>query len=513
MKRFLNLLFSKLAFGLLFTFIQFSWVVVMLYVATVWTEVINIGFHILSVIVALYVIRKTPKPYFKISWIFLILFFPVFGCPCYYVYGRNGVSKNKQLQMRSVLSQSKEYRQEDTELKELMHTMSTTAWMQSKYITDFAGYPLCPEHESEYFSSGESVFPRILEDIDRAKKYIFLEFFILEPGVMFDTVVDHLEKKAKEGVHVRLIYDDVGCNQTLPRKYYRKLQAKGIHCACFNPLSPLLSTFMNNRDHRKILSIDGMIAYTGGINLADEYINEIKRFGYWKDAAIRVTGEAAWSFTVMFLEMWQYIVKGSAEYERFIPDKKEYQELSPHTGGFLQPFCDSPLEHEDVGENVYLNMIYQANQYVYIFTPYLIISWEMIKALVNAAKCGVDVRIVTPGIPDKKTVYWLTQSNYEVLIRGGVKIYRFTPGFIHSKCLVSDDKYAVVGSINFDFRSFYLHFECGVFLSQAKAVMSVKEDALKTFEESELVSIEDCEERGFIRQMLLSILQLFSPLL
>jgi cardiolipin synthase len=292
------------------------------------------------------------------------------------------------------------------------------------------------------------------------------------------------------------------------------MRDKGIACAGFNPFRPLLSIVMNHRDHRKITVIDGRIAYTGGFNLADEYINVKEKHGYWKDAGIRLTGSCVWSFTSMFLEIWDYTMGTREDYDRYrntslLTEEPEDDEER----GFVQPYSDSPLDHEDVGENVYLHLIQHAQKYVYIFTPYLIIGSEMKTALVNAAKCGVDVRIVVPAIPDKKMVYLLTQADFAHLIKGGVKIYKYTPGFIHSKCFVVDDVHATVGTINLDYRSFYLHFECGAYLYRAKAVTQLKEDAIRTFEESHEVTLEECQNRLLIVRIFMGGLRLFAPLL
>ena len=334
---------------------------------------------------------------------------------------------------------------------------------------------------------------------------------------MLDAIVEILAQKAKEGVDVRFMYDGIGCIQTLPNKYYRYLQEKGIKCACFQPFRPLMSIIQNNRDHRKITVIDGRVAYTGGMNLADEYINARVRFGYWKDAAIRLTGECVWSFTSMFLELWDYILKTESDYTFYRATSMEkhrlQEKIHADEKGFVQPYTDSPLDHEDVGENVYLNMISRAKKYLYIFTPYLIIGSEMRTALVNAAKSGVDVRLVVPGIPDKKLVYFLTQSNFPYLIKNGVKIYTYTPGFIHAKCFVCDDEIATVGSVNLDYRSLFLHFECGVFMYRSKAVMQVKEDCLRTFEESEEMDVSFCRRRRLPVRMVQSLMRLFAPLL
>lgn len=396
-------------------------------------------------------------------------------------------------------------------VKEDLYNRDIYAYKQSSYISNWAPYPPYYEEETTYFSCGEELYPMFLEDLKNAKEFIFLEYFIVAPGLMFDSILDVLEQKVKEGLDVRLIYDDFGSLNYLPRKFYRQVESRGIKCVCFNPFRPVLSVIMNNRDHRKICVIDGNVAYNGGINLADEYINEQKRFGYWKDTAIRITGNSVWSFTTMFLGMWSYITKQEEDYLKY---KKEIPITSPcPQKGIIQPYGDSPLDKEDVGEIVYMNMISQAKRYVYIFTPYLIIGSEMQECLMNAAKSGVDVRIVVPGKPDKKIVYLLTESNFAPLIKAGVKIYKYTPGFIHAKCFVVDDEIATVGTINLDYRSLYLHFECGTFMYKTSTVLDVKKDALETFKHSRIVSYEDTRERFFLGRVFLMILNLFAPLL
>lgn len=509
MKRITKFLNSKLAIGLLIILMQLAWIIYMVYYATEKFSVFNTILRIGALILALFVISRDIKPINKLSWVFLILCLPIFGCPCYYLFGRSELTKRTRKRMEAVARKSAPYRKQEPEVKERLCAEDDYAFMQTEYISNYGDYPLFFEDDSTYYACGEEMFPQLLEDLKNAKEFIFLEYFILEPGKMFETIVDILEQKVKEGVLVRLIYDDFGCISTLPHRYYKILQDKGIHCGAFNPFRPFLSIIMNNRDHRKILVVDGKVAYTGGINLADEYINAIERFGYWKDSALRLTGACVDSFTTMFLDMWNYIVKDQEDYTRFLGRCK----LGSKTGGYVQPYADSPLDKEDLGENVYMNMITHAKKYVYIYTPYLIIGTELSRALTNAAKSGVDVRIITPGIPDKKLVYQLTQSNYENLIRGGVKIYQYKPGFLHSKCFVVDDKYAAIGTVNMDFRSFYLHFECGAFLYKAKAVEQLKQDVIRTLMESEQISIDFFENKNFIMQLYLSILYLFSPLL
>lgn len=289
------------------------------------------------------------------------------------------------------------------------------------------------------------------------------------------------------------------------------LRRRGIRCEVFNPLMPIATVLLNNRDHRKITVIDGHTAFTGGLNLADEYINKKERFGYWKDTGILLHGEAVWNFTMMFLQTWSVLADEKVEYEKYRPS--EWHEELFEDDGFVQPYGDTPLDHETVGENVYLNIINRAKEYVYIFTPYLIPDNEMITALRLAAKSGIDVRIVTPGIPDKKLVFLLTQSYYDTLIRAGVRIFEYKPGFLHAKSFVSDDKTAVIGTINLDYRSLYLHFECGVWMHQSEAVLQIKEDAMALFKECREITAEDCAKKNIAKRFWQSILRLFAPLL
>lgn len=513
MKKVLNRLFSRLFLTGIAMLLQLGWIAYTLYAASEVNPTFNVCLRILSVVVALYVVYKHIKTYNKLSWVFLILFLPILGVPCYFLFGRADMTKKVREQHHTIMDMVAPLRTRSEQVERQLEADNPEAATQSAYIQNAGRYPVYMEKDSKYYKSGEEMFPDMLEDLKKAKKFIFIEFFIMEIGSMFNSVVDILEQKAKEGVHVRLIYDDMGCVDKLPPRYYKVLQSKGIHCAGFNPFRPFLSIIMNNRDHRKILVVDGEIAYTGGVNLADEYINEIERFGYWKDAAVRLTGDCVWSFTSMFLEMWSYITQGTEDFNKFKVVSNDNTALIEAGKGYVQPFGDCPLDKNCIGETVYLNLINHARKYVYIFTPYLIPDEELSTALVNAAQAGVDVRIVTPAIPDKKMVFLVTQANYEHLIRGGVKIYQYTPGFIHSKCFVVDDEYASVGTINMDFRSLYLHFECGTFMYKTESVMQVKEDALETFAVSKQISLEECENKNFFFQLFLSVLRLFAPLL
>ena len=378
----------------------------------------------------------------------------------------------------------------------------------SRYVAKFGPYPAWKDTAAHYFSCGEEMYPQLLADLDKAEKFIFLEFFILRSGKMWNGVEQILRRKAAQGVDVRLIYDDFGSLLGLPADFIVHMERAHIRCIPFNPVVPLLSLVMNHRDHRKIVVIDGTVAYTGGVNLADEYINAEQRFGYWKDAALRVEGDAAWNFTVMFLNFWNAFRPSETDYDAFRPMPL----VTPVSDGIVQPYADSPLDEEPMAETVYLNILAQAQRYVYIYTPYLAVGEEMLDALKNAAKRGVDIRLVLPGIPDKKLVFRLSRSYYLPLLRAGVRIYEYTPGFLHAKCWVSDDVTAVVGSINMDYRSLFLHFECGVLLQKNSQVAVLRDDVRATLPQCREIQVTECRT-SLPGTVLDSVLRLLSPLM
>lgn len=325
---------------------------------------------------------------------------------------------------------------------------------------------------------------------------------------MWNSILEILEEKVKQGVDVRVMYDDLGSMATLKEKYSKELEQKGIKCIVFNKLNPIAGVIMNNRDHRKILVIDGKVAFSGGINIADEYINAIVKHGHWKDNAIKISGDAVWNYTVMFLTMWNAFRNEDSDFFKYKYDFKD-KHLS---NGYVAPYAETPLDDDATGEDIYLNIINQANHYVYIFTPYLIIDTDMINALALAAKRGVDVRIVIPGIPDKKIVYTLSESYVELLVKEGVKVYRYTPGFVHSKVFVSDDTVATVGTINMDYRSLYLHFECGAYLENVDVIKDIKDDLVETIEESKEISRKEATP-NLIKGVWQALLRLVAPLM
>lgn len=511
MKKFLKFIFSRLVFVGLALIFQIVWIMIFAWKMSTYYNYINILLGVLGFIAVLRIINKWDNPSYMLAWSIVILLIPIFGITLYIMFGRSGLTRWNRKKFAAVHdTYSDDLRQNQDVLNELKNNDASVA-RQSEYINDYAGYPLYKNTSTKYYSSGEDMFVDMLKAIKEAKHYIFLEFFIISKGEMWDTILELLIEKVKEGVDVRLIYDDVGCVNLLPAKYYKELQKVGIKCAAFNPFRPVVSVVMNNRNHRKILDIDGHTAFTGGINLADEYINKEVRFGYWKDAGIRIQGDGVWNFTIMFLEMWHYVT-GIVENDRSIYKADRYVQSKIESDGFVQPYSDSPLDKENVGENVYLNIINKARDYVYIYTPYLIIDNEMMTALCLAAKSGIDVKIITPGIPDKKIVYLLTQSYYERLICAGVEIYQYTPGFVHAKCFVSDDRIATVGSVNLDYRSLYMHFECGVWMYESDSVMDVKNDFLNTLKDCEKISLEFCRNRPWIVRTFQGILRIIAPL-
>ena len=348
----------------------------------------------------------------------------------------------------------------------------------------------------------------------KAKEFIFMEFFIVERGEMWDTILEILEQKVKEGVDVRFMYDGMCSLMLLPYKYPETLKEKGIKCKMFSPIKPILTTVQNNRDHRKILVIDGHTAFTGGVNLADEYINKRVKYGHWKDTGVMLKGDAVKSFTIMFLQNWNITEKDEGDYQQFIrQDFPEIKEQKLNTDGFTLPYGDSPFDDEYVGQTVYLDILNRAEKYVHIMTPYLIIDNEMTQALTFAAKRGVDVIIIMPHVPDKMYAYLLARTYYEELISAGVKIYEYTPGFVHAKCFVSDGVRATVGSINLDYRSLFLHFECGCYFYKNSVVDMVEKDIHDTLEKCQEITVEECRKYNPLKKVVGFILRLFAPLM
>ena len=465
-------------------------------------------FIFLSVAASLAIICSRMEPGYKIAWLLLILPFPVLGGVFYLLVGGGSVPRRTKKRMQWMIQKTEQVLREDFKADDLL-PLGGDAAGQATYLEQRAHCPAYTNTETEYFPLGDKAFPRMLEELEKAEKYIFLEYFILQPGVFWDSILAILERKAAQGVEVRVIYDDMGCMFTLPRDYNETLSKKGIQCRAFNRFLPVMSLRLNNRDHRKFLIIDGKVGFTGGINLADEYINVRERFGHWKDSAILLEGDAVWSMTVMFLTMWDHVAGWDEDFSFFRPAAAP---VRPWTG-YVQPYTDTPLDREAVGQAVYLNMIGKARKYIYITTPYLVIDVATNTALCNAAKSGVDVRIITPHIPDKRYVFEVTRAHYPPLLEAGVRIYEYTPGFIHAKNFVVDDRFATVGTVNLDYRSLFLHFEDGVWLCEAPCIQDIRRDFEETLRVCQRISLRQRKYFNPIIQLYRNILRIFAPLM
>lgn len=466
------------------------------------------GSALLGLILTIFIINRTTNPTFQISWIILIMLFPTLGI---YIYlfvklqiGVQAFAKRYQ-QIRSEISG---YLKQDESVSLRVKKKDSNVFNYVTYMNQVSGYPIYENSKVHYYPFGEEMYVDMLEDLKKARKYIFLEYFIVSKGVMWNSILEILKEKVKEGVEVYFMYDGTCSFMLLPHDYPEIMESYGIHTRIFNPVVPIISTHYNNRDHRKILVIDGMVAYTGGINLADEYINQEMRFGVWKDTAVRVSGEAVRSFVFLFLENWNALSRVSISYEPFLDSVK-----SVKGSGFVLPYGDNPLDSYAVGQFSYLHMLHTAKNYVHIVTPYLIIDYEMLKALCDTAISGVDVKIIMPGIPDKKMIYYIGRTYYKALLEAGVKIYEYEPGFTHAKMFVSDDEKAILGTINLDFRSLYLHFENAVYLYQNEEVMVMEKDYQETLSHCYPVTLESLKKFPFWKTLLGKILRVFAPLL
>ena len=475
MKNFFKVVFSRAVFTGVFIALQF---------AAIFLAVTRFNEHfalfygiclVLSAIVVIYLVGRDGNPAYKIAWIIPILALPVFGVLLYLVFGKNQLSPKEKARMSSVSEQYEKAMRSVTAAEPALPE-HTDAKRVSDYIHRVAATPVFTHTETTYLPVGEAYLKALLAELEKAEKFIFMEYYIIAPGQMWDAIHDVLRRKAKDGVDVRVMYDGTCEFSTLPHDYPSRLEALGIRCKMFLPVIPLVSTHYNYRDHRKILVIDGRTAYTGGVNLADEYIGHIRKFGEWKDIAVRLDGEAARSFTLMFLQMWA-INTDEPNLARFL----QAPVCPPENArGFVLPYGDCPLDGDKVGERVYMDMLNRATRYVHITTPYLILDGEMETALRFAAERGVDVRLILPGVPDKIAPYSLAKTHYAALLDSGVKIFEFTPGFVHAKMFVCDDREAVVGTINLDYRSLYHHFECAAWMYDVGCIGEIEADYQRT---------------------------------
>ena len=462
----------------------------------------------LSVVVAVFnVVNRDMHPECKLPWILCIVILNVLGVAVYLVFSFNRPTRVAQKRHKLLYEHSRSFLAHSLDGAQLHEQLKNHSDI-SVALTRSSSAVAYENTKTEYFPSGESFFQALLKDLERAQKYIFLEFFILAKGEMWSAILGILHRKVKEGVEVRVLYDDIGSMGRVSMRYYQRLRRMGIQCVKCKPFLPVVTNVHNYRDHRKIVIIDGKVAYTGGINVGDEYINKWHRCGHWKDSALRLEGVGVKGLLLLFLSMYNLQNGSQEDFADFIP------EYEPFAGeGVVQAFGTGPRPIYDlaIGEDVLLNILGSAKRYVYITTPYLVIDYRLKEALLLAARRGVDVRIVTPKLPDKKVVFALTRSNYTALVKGGVKIYEYTPGFMHAKNLLCDDVLGVVGTINLDYRSLMHHYEDAVLMFQTKALKAIKRDFEEVFAVSELQTMQSAK-RNVVYRWVLEIAKVFAPL-
>jgi len=458
-----------------------------------------------ATITVIFIVNRRGNPSYKITWIIFILIFPIFGISVFLLWGSGSVFPFFKKRMTVCESHYIPLLESNPDVQNKLQYHDFLHARQAEYLRHESGYPLFNNTTIEYLSPGEKFLPRFLEELRLAEKYIFLEFFIIAEGNMWEQVYEILVNKAKSGVEVKVLFDDFGSIKRQHKDFITRLQKNGIKVAVFNKITPSPNIFVNNRNHKKIVVIDGKVAFTGGLNLADEYINELPRFGYWMDCAVIIKGDAAKSFLAMFCSTWEFTTGEKIDMPSHI------YEHDIKNDNFALPYSDDPLNDRNPAEGIYMQLLNSAQKYVYITTPYLILDSTMITTLCIAAKSGVDVRIITPHIPDKWYVHPVTQYNYLELLEAGVKIFEYTPGFIHSKLFVSDDTVATVGTVNMDYRSFLLHFECGVWMSCPDTAIEIKNHFLEIQNASQEIILEDWQKIGIRKRLKQALLHVFAP--
>ena len=445
----------------------------------------------------------------KLTWMFLIAILPVPGAIFLFFTRMNFGHRFSRRRVDQLIRETQTALPQDQAVIDRLEAGGSGTDDLRRYLNRSGCFPIYDDSDVTYFPSGEKKFESMLEDLRAAKEFIFLEYFIIEEGFMWGSILEILMEKAAAGVEVRVMYDGMCEMQQLPADYYKRLAAHGIRAKDFAPIKPLISSHYNYRDHRKILVIDGEVAFTGGVNLADEYINRVTRFGHWKDVAIRVRGGAAKSFLLMFLQMWN-IDEPEPDFDRWLK-KPAVPAAAP--SGYVMPYGDCPLDDYRVGETVYIDILYRATDYVHIMTPYLILDGELETALKYAAQRGVDVKLILPGIPDKKAAYALAKTHYKPLTAAGVQIFEYTPGFVHAKVCVSDEEKAVVGTINLDYRSLYHHFECAAYLFRCGCIPAIEQDFQQTLAQCRPVTAETIRATGAGYKIGGTLLKFIAPLM
>lgn len=500
---------GRLFFAFISFLLQIIWSVSLAMWLRNYSTVISLIFTLVAVAMVLRIYCGQGSASFKMPWIIVILAFPVLGLSLYFLFGHKEATRGMRKRFEKISPEIVNALRQEEDVMEVLEQKDFRVANQCRYLYKYSKYPVYSNTDVVFYSEASDAFEAQLQELEKAERFIFMEYHAIEEAQAFARLKEVLARKVQQGVEVRLIYDDVGSIGFIDAAFVKRMEAVGVQCRMFNPVTPVFNIFMNNRDHRKITVIDNRIGFTGGYNLADEYFNIVHPYGYWKDTGVKITGDAVESLTAMFLEMWNAMKRTDEEYTRYLAIPA-YQAKEK---GFVHPYADSPLDSEYVGENVYLNLIKHAKHYVYIDTPYLIISDEMRRELCLAAKRGVDVRIITPGIPDKSLIYRVTRSYYSALAQQGVRIFEYTPGFMHAKQVICDGELATVGTINFDFRSLYHHFENGVLLYGYDCIEDIRRDFMATMEVSHEVTAEYCHAKKAHILTGQAILRLFAPLL
>lgn len=506
MKKRLRFLNGRLFYTIVLLILQGLILYGLVYWASIYMP-FSILFTVSSVIMVFWLLNQEENPAFKILWVLIILALPLFGILMYWFFGKRDPGKPVYKRVRR--STYKGYFKRIDQNRAVMEDLSAldvSAARQAEFIVNSTGLALYRGTQTEFFCPCEPLFDRMVERLKNAEKFIFLEFFTIKEGVMWNAILEILKQKVKEGLDVRVIYDDMGTIKTLPSKYNKKLESFGIKCVVFNPMIPLLSVRHNNRNHRKVCIIDGDTGFTGGFNLSDEYINVEEKYGHWVDSGIELRGKAVKNLLVPYIAMWNFLRKERGSPEDLLKDAKDFED-----DGFVLPYTVDPFIEEDPSSNIYINMISKAKSYVYINTPYFIIDHAMEHALSVAAMSGVDVRICFPGIPDKFFTYILSLSYFPPLLKSGVKVYIYKKGFVHSKTFVSDDETAIVGSINLDYRSLFLHFENAVWMYGSRAVGQVKDDFEERLDQCRFLTLEELENMHWFKKLLCIIMKPFAP--
>lgn len=519
MKNLLNCIF-KIVFGRMLIVIF----VVILQVWVLWIGFRHLGslfpfmwegMSILGAFLIIYIINKDVPTEFKLAWIMPICLFPVLGAFIYLFVESNPGEWGLKLKVRRRAKQTKYLLETTAQTQAAIAQCSKQFQGFAYYMQNTAGFPVYHNFSAKYFPLGEDKLTDLLAELKKAKSYIFLEYFIIQRGTMWNAVLEILKQKAREGIEVRVMYDGMCSILLLPYQYPKELHRYGIKAKMFAPILPFLSTTQNNRDHRKIVVIDGKTAFTGGINLSDEYINEVQRFGHWKDTAVKIIGDAVWSFTVMFLQMWNLSEQKQEDYGKYLPSLPQMlpQKAYADHNGFSIPYADTPTRRAEVAKTVYESVLNGASSYVHFMTPYFVVDRQFLDTMRYAAQRGVEVSMIIPHRPDKKIVYYIARTFYPELLQAGIRVFEYLPGFIHAKVVTADDQTAVIGTVNLDYRSFYHHFECGAYFYKGTVAREAERDFQKTMGKSLEVTREYYKQIPIYQKLLGRVFRLVAPLL